>query len=191
MRKIEFNEINFKNDCDEETFYQLYLQGLKKEEQKDKEFICPTKKYEIFYLNILGGKIILLNKKYILKEDKLNQDLYYDYSIAYKIYNNLLDIYDGIEEEKNEINELYKDERIAKSEENEKLQLKDETLFLEKQQEYNIISNSNIYKEYIQLQKENEELKEQNKLLQEKLNSKKTSIFTKIYNKLFIKRLPK
>lgn len=193
MRKIEFNEINFKNNCDEETFYQLYLKVLKKEIQNDNKFIFPSKEYEIFYLNILGGKIILLNKKYILKKDITNQELYYDYSIAFKIYNYLLDIYDGIEDEKNEINELYKDERIEKYEEIKKLQLNDEELFLKKQQEYNIIFNSNIYKEYVQLQKENAELKTQNKALQEKSNDNQKNnlgFFAKLFNKLFTKRLP-
>lgn len=193
MRKIEFNEINFKNSCDEETFYQLYLRTLKNEIQIDNNFIYPSKNYEIFYLNILGGKIILLNTKYILKKDISNQDLYYDYSIAYKIYNYLLDIYDGIEDEKNEINELYMDERLLKDDEIKKLQLNDKKLFQKKQQEYDIISNSQIYKDYLQLQKENEELKHQNKDLKEKLIDKQKNnlgFFAKLYNKLFIKRLP-
>ena len=193
MRKIELSEINLRNKCDEETFYKLYLNELQKDITKDNNFINPSKEYEIFYLNILGGKIILLNKKYILNKDISNQDLYYDYANAFKIYNLLLDIYDGIEDEKNEINELYKEERIKKEEYIKKLQLEDEELFLRKRQEYYIIVNSNIYKEYIRLQIYNEKLKKENNDLREKLNNnlkQNFGFFSKILNKLFTKKLP-
>ena len=77
--------------------------------------ITSFKKYEIFWLNILGGKIILLNKKHIKNANFENQELYYDYNIAHKIYTLLSDIYDDIESEKQEINELYLNERLKKS----------------------------------------------------------------------------
>lgn len=60
MRNVELNELNLKNDCDEEMFYQLFLKGLKTEIKENGIFKKPSKEYEIFYLNILGGKIILL-----------------------------------------------------------------------------------------------------------------------------------
>lgn len=62
MRNVELNELNLKNDCDEEMFYQLFLKGLKTEIKENGIFKKPSKEYEIFYLNILGGKIILLKK---------------------------------------------------------------------------------------------------------------------------------
>lgn len=43
-------------------FYQLFLKGLKTEIKENGIFKKPSKEYEIFYLNILGGKIILLKK---------------------------------------------------------------------------------------------------------------------------------
>lgn len=79
MRNVELNELNLKNDCDEEMFYQLFLKGLKTEIKENGIFKKPSKEYEIFYLNILGGKIILLNKNNIIKEDLAEQELYYDY----------------------------------------------------------------------------------------------------------------
>lgn len=67
MRKIEFNELKLKNINDEETFYQVYLKKLQKNINTDNNILAPIKQYEIFLLNILGGKLILLNKDYINK----------------------------------------------------------------------------------------------------------------------------
>ena len=116
MRKIEFNELKLKNRNGEETFYQSYLKNLPDNIKSDNTFHIPVKQYEIFYLNILGGKLILLNKDYIDK-DTTDSELFFDYSIAYKVYNLMLDIEDGIEDEKNEFNELYKEERLQKNNE--------------------------------------------------------------------------
>ncbi|WP_455938845.1 hypothetical protein [Gemella morbillorum] len=46
--------------------------------------------------------------------------MYYDYSTAYEIYQCLTTIYDGINDEQNEINELYKEERIKLNEKKSK-----------------------------------------------------------------------
>lgn len=192
MRNIELNELNLKNNCDKEMFYQLFLKGLKTEIKENEIFKKPSKEYEIFYLNILGGKIILLNKNNIIKEDLEGQELYYDYSIAYEIYKYLTIIYDGIEDEKNEINELYKEERIKLEEKIKNLKQKDNDIFEEKDIEYNIVVNSNVYKEYLQLKEEFEKIKCQNEALVEQLkNAPRNNIgfFEKIYNKLFRKRL--
>lgn len=76
MRNVELNELNLKNDCNEEMFYQLFLKGLKTEIKENGIFKKPSKEYEIFYLNILGGKIILLNKNNIInKEERIRKRL--------------------------------------------------------------------------------------------------------------------
>lgn len=139
MRKLEFNELKVKDTYDEETFYQYYLKNLQKEIKQEQTFKMPEKRYEIFYLNILGGKILLLNKDYLPKSDIDNQDLFYDYKIAYKIYNNWIDIYDGIENEQFEFNELYKDERLEKDANIQKLKQKDDEIFYNAMNEYNVI----------------------------------------------------
>ena len=82
MRKIEFNELKLKNINDEETFYQVYLKKLQKNINTDNNILAPIKQYEIFFLNILGGKLILLNKDYINNTDNTNSELFFDYSIA-------------------------------------------------------------------------------------------------------------
>ena len=197
MRKIKFNELKLKDINDEEIFYQSYLNNLQDNIIKsDTSLQSPVKQYEIFYLDILGGKIILLNKNYIESDNITNQELFYDYQIALKIYNLMLDIVDGINDEKNEINELYKDERLQKSEEIEKLKDQDKNIFKKKQEEYNIIINSEIYKSYSKLKDENEKLKNENKRLTEEINNfsvqqnNKVSLFQKLINKFKNKRLP-
>ena len=52
----------------------------------------------------------------------------------------------------------------------EELKKQDEKIFKEKQEEYNIIINSSIYKEYLKIRKENQELKwSEPKLLDKKV----------------------
>lgn len=194
MRKIEFKELKVKDTYDEEKFYQFYLENLQEKIANKKEFKEPVKQYEIFYLNILGGKILLLDKDYITKEDTTNQELYYDYDSAYKIYNYLLDIYDGIEDEKNEFNELYKEERLKIDNEIEKIKKEDNELYKKAVEDYNTIKNSQLYKEYIKIIEENKELKEQNEELNKKIeNITKSNIgfIQKILNKFRNRKLLK
>lgn len=136
MRKIEFNELHLKEPYTEDEFLQFYFNNLPKDKIKKTNSI-PHKKYEIFWLNIFGGKIILLNKKYIKKIDTTNQELYYDYKTAYEIYANLLDIYDGIDAETSEFNELYLPERLTKLDIINALKQKDEELFKKDLEEFN------------------------------------------------------
>lgn len=194
MRKIEFKELKIKDTYDEEKFYQFYLENLQEKIANKKEFKEPVKQYEIFYLNILGGKILLLDKDYIMKEDTTNQELYYDYYSAYKIYNYLLDIYDGIEDEKNEVNELYKEERLKIDNEIEKIKKEDNELYKKAVEDYNIMKNSQLYKEYIKIIEENKELKEQNEELNEKINNitkNNMGFIQKILNKFRNRKLLK
>ncbi len=135
MREIAFNQLKLKDNNNEEDFYEFYLQNLQDNIEEKDSFINPKTKYEICLLNILGGKIVLINKNYINSNDNLDQELFFDYSIAYKVYNRMLDIEDGIEAEKNEFNELYKNERLEKSKEIEKLKKQDEEIFKKKQEE--------------------------------------------------------
>lgn len=190
MRKIKFNELNLKNINDVNVFYQYYLKTLQSEIETDSSFHLPSKQYEIFSLEELDGKLFLLNKNYIKNEDTTNQELFYDYSIAFEIYNLFLDIYDGIEDEKNEFNELYLNERLDKNNQIEILKAEDESLYLKALEEYDIITNSQIYNDYLNLLKENESLKKELSLLKEKpsddfkLQTTNNTILEKIINKI-------
>ena len=190
MRKIKFNDLNLKNINDVNVFYQYYLKTLQSEIETDSSFHLPSKQYEIFSLEELDGKLFLLNKNYIKNEDTTNQELFYDYSIAFEIYNLFLDIYDGIEDEKNEFNELYLNERLDKNNQIEILKAEDESLYLKALEEYDIITNSQIYNDYLNLLKENESLKKELSLLKEKpsddfkLQTTNNTILEKIINKI-------
>ena len=197
MRKIEFNELKLKNINDEEIFYQAYIKNLQDNDRESQTLQMPVKQYEIFFLNILGGKLILLNKDFIANKNPNGEELFFDYTIALKVYNLLLDIIDGIEDEKNEFNELYKDERLQKNEEIEQLKKEDDILFNNKQIEYNAIINSDIYIKYSQLKEENEQLKLENEKLKEEIKnisieqSNNIGFFQKLINRFKNKRLPK
>lgn len=190
MRKIKFNELNLKNINDVNVFYQYYLKTLQSEVETDSSFHLPTKQYEIFSLEELDRKLFLLNKNFIKNDDNTNQELFYDYSIAFEIYNLFLDIYDGIEDERNEFNELYLNERLDKNNQIEILKAEDESLYFRALEEYDIITNSQIYNDYQNLLKENEALKKEISLLQEKssnnfkLQTTNNSLLEKIINKI-------
>lgn len=193
MRKIEFNELKLKDINDEETFYQTYLKKLPKNVNTDKNYHVPIKQYEIFFLNILGGKLILLNKDYINNNDITNSEIFFDYSIALKVYNLMLDIIDGIEAEENEFNELYQNERLQKDKEIEQLKKQDDMLFQKEQDEYNDVMNKEILKlneENKQLKLENEKLKEEIKQLSIEPDNN-IGFFQRLINRFKNKRLPK
>ncbi len=193
MREIQFCELKLKNINNENEFYKFYLKTIQNKVVENENLEIPNKKYEICYLDILDGKIVLLNKEYIQKEETIEQELFYDYSIAYKIYNLILDIYESIEDEKNEFNELYKNERLKKNKEIIKLKQQDEELFEKALEKYIIIRNSEIYKRYLELEEENKRLVMENNILKEKYKSKiqnnNIGFFNRIINKLKNKRL--
>lgn len=197
MRKIEFSELKLRNIYEEKTFYQEYLKNLPNVINDDKVLNIPVKQYEIFYLNILGGKLILLNKDYIDNTDNTDSELFFDYSIAFKVYNLMLDIIDDIEDEKNEFNELYKNDRLQKSEEIEKLKKQDDEIYKIKQKEFEEEIYPDIYKNYLKLKDENEQLRFENEKLKEEIKNisitpnNNIGFFKSLINRLKNKRLPK
>lgn len=190
MRKIEFKELKLKHLHEEGQFYKNYLKRVENNIEENSSFQMPSKQYEIFYLNILEGKIILLNKEYIQNNNLSGQEVFYNYSIAKKIYHLMLDIQDLIEDEEKEKNELYKRERLEKSDQITELKKEDDRLFSQAIEKYNIIKNSDLYTQYLELQEENRKLKEKNEELQEELEqysnlkTTKLSFFKKIRNKV-------
>ena len=190
MRKVEFNDLKLKNIDSKEEFYKYYLKNFQKSIDKNPSLDLPEKQYEIFYLDNFDDKIFLLNKIYIKNTKDEDQELFYDYSIAYKVYNLMLDINDGIESEQYEFNELYKEERIEKYKQILNLKKEDDILFVKALDEYNVSRNSEIYKKYASLLEENEKLKVQVENLTKQLNEKNVGFFKKLLNKFTRKRLP-
>ena len=187
MRKIEFNELKLKNNCSEEQFYEIYIQGLDSVPTESDIISKPERKYEVCLLNILDGKIIAINKNYINNDNFDGQELYYNYDIAKQIANYLSDIQDGIIAEQYEFIELYKDERLKKDKLISELKLQDEKTFNEKENEYNILINSKLYSDQ-KILEENNKLKLENKNLL-MASQKKTGFFSKLVNKIKNKKL--
>lgn len=188
MRKIEFNELKLKNNCSEEQFYEIYIQGLDSVPTESAIINKPKKKYEVCLLNILDDKIIAINKNYINNDNFDGQELYYNYDIAKQIANYLSDIQDGILAEQYEFIELYKDERLKKEKLISELKLQDEKIFNEREKEYNILINSKLYSEYQKILEENNKLKLENKNLL-MASQKKIGFFYKLVNKIKNKKL--
>ena len=107
-----------------------------------------------------------------------------------KVYNLMLDINDGIKGEQNEFNELYKEERIEKYKQILDLKKQDDILFVKALDEYNILRNSELYKNYTRLLEENDKLRVQVENLTKQLNANNVGFFKKLVNKFTRKRLP-
>ena len=184
MRSIKYSELNLKNDIDEEDFYNQYLNSLNSEIQNDIVFKEPEKRFEIVQSDILDGKVLLLKSEYINSNSNIEKDIFYDYSIAFQVYNIILDIEEGLQVEEQSIDGLYEYQRTEYYKEIQKLKEMDEELLKKKKEEYDIIKNSNLYKEfcslkqdYIKLEKENEELRNK---IETKIAVKKVGFFEKI-----------
>ena len=190
MRKVEFNDLKLRNIDSKEDFYDYYLKNFHEPTEKISSLDLPDKQYEIFYLDNFDDKIFLLNKMYIKNTKDDDKELFYDYSIAYKVYNLMLDINDGIKGEQNEFNELYKEERIEKYKQILDLKKQDDILFVKALDEYNILRNSELYKNYTRLLEENDKLRVQVENLTQQLNANNVGFFKRLVNKFTRKRLP-
>lgn len=180
MRKVKFSELNIENIENEEQFYERYLKNIKtKKIIGEESFQEPDKKYEIVYLDILGGKIILLEKRFINSNSLDKQMIFYDYSIAYKAFNIMMELKAVTDAEKHEKKDLYDEEKNNLRDEIRMLKKEDNIAFLEKEKEYNFIINSSIYKEYSNMKIAYQKLLNEYKELQSKMKDKEES---NIYN---------
>lgn len=170
MRRVKFNELKIADIDNEEQFYQRYLRDVKtKRVESEESFKEPDRKYEIVYLDILGGKIILLEKKFIDSASDDKQMVFYDYSIAYKAFNIMMELKAVTEAERYEEKDLYEDEKSSLRDEIRMLKKEDNLAFSEKEKEYNFILNSPIYKEYSNLKENYEKLLYEYNILQGKM----------------------
>ena len=191
MRRINFNDIRVKDIKDVEEFYKAYIERLPEDKEQDTELMSPVKQYEIVELDVNGGVPVLIDIDNILSFAGEGQEIFYDYKIAYKVYNLLLDIKDSIEAEKEEYPEIYDEERLNILSQIERLKIEDEELFKQKQEEYEIIINSDFFKDYLAIKSEVEKLKEENKELKGRtvgetgIVLKKEGFFHKFISKFF------
>lgn len=169
------------------------------------------KNYEVFKLDLPTEHIYLVNKNLLPESEKLEKtELFFKYELAKKAYNLLKKINESIainhEETLTEINneiQEFKDELIA-------IKKEDEEAYLESIKIYNKIKNTDFMIQYNNLINENKilnkkmkdakklvtDLKERNKILEEKIKSfisedeedesdenKKASLISKIFKK--------
>ena len=123
----------------------------------------PNKKYEIFTLDTLGGKIFLTETSNLPEgEDK---DLYYNFKIGNDIYQKLIDIKDASFNEYDEVRYIYEREILKNEDEITELKSKDNELFEKDLEAYKIISQTALYENYQLLNKDKEYLIKENENL--------------------------
>lgn len=123
----------------------------------------PSKKYEIFTLDTLGGKIFLTETSDLPAGE--NKELYYNFKIANNIYQKLIDIQDASFNEYEEVKELYEREILKNESEIEDLKLRDNELLKKDLEVYELISQTSLYENYQILNKDKENLVKKNEQL--------------------------
>lgn len=119
----------------------------------------PYKKFEIFKLNINGGKICIASTDE-LPETKGDKELYYDLEIAIQVFENKTDLQDLLEIE-DDIYDLYRNEIIEKEEKIKELIFIDETKYIDELNSHKLLKNTPLYNDYKVRILENEKIKRQ------------------------------
>lgn len=122
----------------------------------------PLKKFEVFSLDVYGGKKeLLLTSSLPNGEEK---ELYYSFDTANKVYQNLIDVTDSMFNEYDEIREIYINDILKIENEIKKLKEQDENLYKEDIKKYDMICKTPLYENYVALR---ESLYEQNKQIKD------------------------
>lgn len=123
----------------------------------------PNKEFEIFTLDVYGGKVFLVEASSLPDGD--NRDLYYNFEIANQIYQKTIDIQDSTFNDYEDVKYIY--EREISQIENEifDLKIKDNEEFEKNMNAYNLISQTPLYGNYQLLSKDKEKLAEENENL--------------------------
>lgn len=124
----------------------------------------PLKNYEIISLNVYGGKIFLLKTEDLPEgEDK---ELYYNFDIANKVYEDLIDCKENPVNDIQEVQDLFYYEILKIQDEIVLLKEEDERKFNEDIKLYEAMENTPLYNEYASIFEEREELLIKNKELE-------------------------
>ncbi len=161
MTKLDEEQLNIKAI---KYFRDKYTMLLASANENVNLLYQPSKKYEMFTLDTLGGKIFLTETT-DLPEGK-DKELYYNFKIGNDIYQKLIDIRDASFNEYDEVKYIYERENLKNENEIEELKSKDNELFKKDLETYSIINETTLYENYQLLNKDKEYLKKEN----EKLN---------------------
>lgn len=168
----------------------------------------PQKEYEIYRLKLDTEELMLINTKYL--PDSKEKEVYYDKNIAMKIYDNMFQLEQNIENSFPELMEMCQGE-IAKIQETiHKLKKEDEEKYKEAVNTYHTIYDSGILEtmknNFKQIKTEKDNLKQQleksNHIIQdlskklqvalnkvEELQNQKFGFWSRIFSRLKTKRL--
>ena len=123
----------------------------------------PNKEFEIFKLDVFGGKVCLAEASSLPEGD--NRDLYYNFEIANKIYQKTIDIQDSTFNDYEDVKYIYEREILQIESEISDLKIKDNEEFERDINAYNLISQTPLYDNYQMLIKDKEKLAEENENL--------------------------
>jgi len=179
VRMLAAKDILIAN-CDTDSKEQLNTSVVKYLKNKYSELLLttnsnlnvlnkPNKIYEIFTLDAFGGKTFLIDANEL--PDGENRDLYYNFEIANKIYQKIIDIKDSTFNEYEEVTFLYEKEILKKEMEIMDLKSKDNQLFEKDTTTYNLISQTPLYRNYQLLNKDKEHLLTENQNLNKTINN--------------------
>lgn len=123
----------------------------------------PNKEFEIFTLDVFGGKVFLAETSSLPDGD--NRDLYYRFEIANQVYQKTIDIQDSTFNDYEDVKYIYEREILQIENEICDLKIKDNEEFERDMNAYKLISQTPLYNNYQLLNKDKEKLVEENENL--------------------------
>lgn len=123
----------------------------------------PNKEFEIFTLDVLGGKVFLIEASSLPDGD--NRDLYYNFENANQVYQKTIDIQDSTFNDYEDVKYIYEREILQTENEISDLKIKDNEEFEKDMNAYNLISQTPLYDNYQLLSRDKEKLAEENENL--------------------------
>lgn len=123
----------------------------------------PNKEFEIFKLDVFGGKVFLAEVSGLPDGD--NRDLYYNFEIANQVYQKVIDIQDSSFNDYEDVKYIYEREISQIESEIFDLKIKDNEEFEKDMNVYNLISQTSLYDNYQLLNRDKERLVEENENL--------------------------
>ena len=167
MRTLKINDIGISGSKNDIMKYlkSEYYKLLSLENEDTKLLYQPYKSFEIFNLDVYGGKTFLADVSNL--PDGEDRELFYDFNIANKIYKKIIDIKDSAFNEYEEVQYIYENDILKNESEIIDLKLIDNKKYENDMQAYNIISQTDLYKKFQLLNEDKNYLLTEN----EKLNN--------------------
>ena len=144
-------------------FRNKYSMLLSSESDNINLLFQPSKRYEIFTLDTLGGKLFFTEASSL--PDGEDRDLYYSFEIANQIYQRMIDIQDSTFNDYEEVKYIYERDILQTESEISDLKIKDNEAFERDINAYNLISQTPLYENYQLLNKDKEHLAAENENL--------------------------